>query len=247
MWLEEILQVLSWLLGGLVWLVGKVLGGIVIGASGFGVALLVYRFRYYHVSRGAIKDNISSFLKSRNGPREKDVSHSIHTIDNPDGELITESIYPTTKGITEWIRMTGEVFDKNRWGFRYDEEFITDILEDMMFEGCVGEVIDKKTHEVIGWSYGGFCDRREKLNFLKKVKIDGNYSNGFTLKQGEKMFSFSKDQINKILIDMTNDKNLIILEKSRAFAFNCRYSKRASRLINEIEHLFPSLCEEKNE
>jgi hypothetical protein len=134
------------------WIIERVFSGILTGIIGFFIVLMLYRFLYYNlINREKIKIQILDYIKLCNGYRENDFNWSIPIIGvTEDGD--TPSFYPTTKAITQWVRKGHKLFEFTRWGFKYDEEYINTLLEDMHVEGRIGAIYNK-VGEIEGWKY----------------------------------------------------------------------------------------------
>ncbi|MGR9047085.1 hypothetical protein ACQ4XT_00265 [Halobacillus faecis] len=219
---------------GFLWLLGKVLSGVLIGLSGFGVALIIYRYLNYHkVHREDVKDSILSFLKRCNGDWG-DSTFFIPTKENPEGEVLQKNIYPTTKAVTEWIRMDEQLFNHNRWGFNYGEDFILDVLEDMSFEGCVGAIYNEKTYEVVGWMYCNGRHSFEKVKFWKGVAVEEENCDSISIAQGKIKVTIKQDKVKKIGLDKRDPSIFYILEEGRGFKFACTFRWKAKRIMKQV-------------
>ncbi|MGP4067305.1 hypothetical protein [Halobacillus sp. B29] len=233
---DQIIIGLKFLIEALTWVLGKTIGGLLIGVSGFIGALFIYRYlHYYKIKRNEIKDGITAFLKRCNGAWEKGESYHITTKEFPRGEPIKKNIYPTTKAVTEWLRRDRPIYTHNRWGFKYDEDFVRDLLEEMRAEGFVNCIHSKDTHEVEGWVYGSGAYRFERLSLFNfnnvEIKDDLNY---ITISQGKMEIALDKNHIRKVDIS-TKKSEFFIEDLDRYISFECVYKWRAKYFKNKIQ------------
>lgn len=222
----------------LVWLLDRIVSGVILGALGFISALLIYRVINYHViDRGAIRDQISLFLKKCNGDKEQGVTHHLPTKDDPEGHKAMNITFPNVEAITHNVRANLELYKFNRWGFKYDKELISSILEDMLMEGCVGAVYDPKTAEVVGWSYSGMCNRRVKLSLFRSGKVrveDDGMRKDLIITHRKRKIKVKIDEIERTAIEKTK---LGILTSSRIIEFNCGFKWRARKMKRVVDRV----------
>ncbi|MCA0984004.1 hypothetical protein LCL89_08010 [Halobacillus yeomjeoni] len=233
---DIVMNILLWIGTALGWVTLKVFGGLLIGVSGFMGAIIIYRYLNYHrVFRSDVKDQITAFLKRCNGERGKDSGYDIRTNEHPEGTDFDWEIYPTTKAITQWVRMSKELYENNRWGFKYDEQFINNLLEEMLFEGCVGFLCDGKTHEIEGWKYNSGSLRNEKVTFLSlnrmKIVDEGNSINFI---KGKRRFILKKNRIQHLGCN-PKEKLIFIRDLDRWVNINCTFQWEAKLFNRKIE------------
>ncbi|ARI78227.1 hypothetical protein [Halobacillus mangrovi] len=233
---QSILVLLSGFGKVLGWITLKIIGGLLIGISGFIGALLIYRYLNYHkILRRDIKDEITSFLRTCNGEMEKGTCYTINTKEHPDGISLDKKIYPTTKAITQRVRLNEELFDNNKWGFKYDEEFINGVLEEMLFEGCVSCLYNKDTHEIEGWQYSIGAERNEKVSYLSlrpvKVTKEGKL---IDINKGKRTLSIHNDHIFEIGVW---GRRIFIADSDRWVTLKCNFKWEANILYNKIENI----------
>ncbi|MYL48309.1 hypothetical protein GLV98_02385 [Halobacillus litoralis] len=238
---DLIINGLLWLLlkvlTGLLWVSLKALNGVIVGLFGFITAMLLYRYLNYRlVDRDEIKGIITSFLLTCSGYRKKGSTHYMPTKQHPGSDYEMPVVYPSTKAITQHVRMTFPLFKFNRWGFKYDEEFIKDLLEDMLFEGCVQHLYDEHTHEIVGWKYGGECLRKLKFSIWRPIKVKRDDSQKVIIisqgKKEEKIYIKNIDKVAK-----GKRKKYLGIFANRLIDVDCGWNWRATRLKKKIDKL----------
>jgi len=117
----------------------------------------IYHFMYYrYTNREKIKQLVLEYLEYANlqfDQKECIRNREVLVKDSQVEVLQNELVYPSTKAIMKWVHCSEVVQKGIKKGLKYDEYFFDTIMGELMMEGRVSGIHDKKTDEIIAYKY----------------------------------------------------------------------------------------------
>ncbi len=124
------------------------------------LGLVAYHLIYYRFTRRKeIKELILDYLEFVNMDYDTSIRGRTRTMLDENNNIIeveNEPVYPSTKAIMKRVHCNPVIITRAKFGVKYDEAFFDSIMGELLMEGRVSPIHDKKTDEIIAFKFENF-------------------------------------------------------------------------------------------